>query len=92
MLAGLAPGHRDTGGNGEHDKLREVRSEGDGVPEREPQQQIPDVTEVRETGGEDAGSGGRGEPDDGRAGGQLLKEQPEYILFYFLNRFLSFIN
>ena len=70
------PGHHDTGGNGEHDKLREVRSEGDGVPEREPQQQIPDVTEVRETGGEDAGSGGRGEPDDGRAGGQLSQEQP----------------
>ena len=56
--------------------IREVRSEGDGVPEREPQQQIPDAAEVRETGGEDAGSGGRSEPDDGRAGGQLLKEQP----------------
>ena len=70
------PGHHDTGGNGEHDELREVRSEGDGVPEREPQQQIPDAAEVRETGGEDAGSGGRSEPDDGRAGGQLLKEQP----------------
>ena len=70
------PGPHGTGGNGEHDELREVRSEGDGVPEREPQQQIPDAAEVRETGGEDAGSGGRSEPDDGRAGGQLLKEQP----------------
>ena len=70
------PGPHDTGGNGEHDKLREVRSEGDGVPEREPQQQIPDVAEVRETGGEDAGSGGRSEPDDGRDGGQLSQEQP----------------
>lgn len=70
------PGHHDTGGNGEHDKLREVRSEGDGVPEREPQQQIPDAAEIRETGREDAGSGGRGEPDDGRAGGQLPQEQP----------------
>ncbi|KAI4446580.1 hypothetical protein C823_001098 [Eubacterium plexicaudatum ASF492] len=70
------PGPHGAGGNGEHDELREVRSEGDGVPEREPQQQIPDVTEVRETGGEDAGSGGRGEPDDGRAGGQLSQEQP----------------
>ena len=70
------PGHHDTGGNGEHDKLREVRSEGDGVPEREPQQQIPDAAEIRETGREDAGSGGRGEPDDGRAGGQLSQEQP----------------
>ncbi len=70
------PGPHGAGGNGEHDELREVRSEGDGVPEREPQQQIPDVTEVRETGGEDAGSGGRGEPNDGRAGGQLSQEQP----------------
>lgn len=70
------PGPHGTGGNGEHDELREIRSEGDGVPEREPQQQIPDVAEVRETGGENAGSGGRSEPDDGRAGEQLLKEQP----------------
>ena len=70
------PGPHGAGGNGEHDELREVRSEGDGVPEREPQQQIPDAAEIRETGGEDAGSGGRSEPDDGRAGGQLLKEQP----------------
>lgn len=65
-----------TGGNGGHDELREVRSKGDGVPEREPQQQIPDTAEVRETGGEDAGSGERSEPDDGRAGEQLPEEQP----------------
>ena len=65
-----------TGGNGEHDKLGEIRSEGDGVPEREPQRQIPDVKEVRETGGEDAGSGERGEPDDGRTGEQLPEKQP----------------
>ena len=70
------PEPHGTGGNGEHDELREVRSEGDGVPEREPQQQIPDIAEVRETGGEDAGSGGRSEPDDGRAGEQLPEEQP----------------
>ena len=70
------PGPHGTGGNGEHDELREVRSEGDGVPEREPQQQIPDAAEIRETGREDAGSGGRGEPDDGRAGEQLPQEQP----------------
>ena len=70
------PRPHGAGGNGEHDELREVRSEGDGVPEREPQQQIPDTAEVRETGGEDAGSGGRGEPDDGRAGEQLPEEQP----------------
>lgn len=71
----VVPGPHGTGGNGEHDELREVRSEGDGVPEREPQQQIPDAAEVRETGGEDEGSGGRGEPDDGRAGEQLPEEQ-----------------
>lgn len=70
------PGPLGTGGNGEHGELREVRSEGDGVPEREPQQQIPDAAEIRKTGGEDAGSGGRGEPDDGRAGEQLPEEQP----------------
>ena len=70
------PGPHGAGGNGEHDELREVRSEGDGVPEREPQQQIPDAAEIRETGREDAGSGGRGEPDDGRAGEQLPEEQP----------------
>ena len=70
------PGSHGTGGNGEHDELREVRSEGNGVPEREPQQQIPDTVKVRETGGEDAGSGERSEPDDGRTGEQLFKEQP----------------
>ncbi len=70
------PGPQNTGGNGEHDKSGEVRSEGDGVPEREPQRQIPDTAAVRETGGEDAGSGGRGEPDDGRAGEQLSEKQP----------------
>ena len=70
------PGHHGTGGNGKHDELREVRSEGDGVPQGEPQRQIPDAAEVRETGGEDAGSGGRSEPDDGRTGGQLPQEQP----------------
>lgn len=70
------PEPHGTGGKGEHDELREVRSEGDGVPQGEPQQQIPDVAAVRETGGEDAGSGGRGEPDDRRAGEQLPEEQP----------------
>lgn len=70
------PGSQSTGGNGEHDKPGEVCSEGDGVPEGEPQRQIPDAAEVRETGGEDAGSGGRGEPDDGGAGGQLPEGQP----------------
>ncbi len=70
------PGSHGAGGNGEHDKSGEIRSEGDGVSQGEPQRQIPDIKEVRETGGEDAGSGGRGEPDDGRAGGQLPEKQP----------------
>ena len=70
------PGSHGTGGNGEHDKSGEIRSEGDGVPQGEPQRQIPDTQEVRETGGEDAGSGGRGEPDDGRTGEQLSEKQP----------------
>ena len=70
------PGPQSAGGNSEHDKSGEVRSKGDGVPEGEPQRQIPDAVKVRETGGEDAGSGGRSEPDDGRAGEQLPEEQP----------------
>lgn len=70
------PGSQSSGGNSEHDKSGEVRSKGDGVPEGEPQRQIPDTAEVRKTGGEDAGSGGRSEPDDGRAGEQLPEEQP----------------
>ena len=70
------PGPQSSGGNSEHDKSGEVRSKGDGVPEEEPQRQIPDAVKVRKTGGEDAGSGGRSEPDDGRAGEQLPEEQP----------------
>ena len=70
------PGSHDARGNSEHDAAWQVRSEGDGVPERKPQRQIPDTKEVRETGGEDAGSGGRGKPDDGRTGEQLSEKQP----------------
>ena len=70
------PGPQSSGGNSEHDKSGEVRSKGDGVPEGEPQRQIPDTVKVRKTGGEDAGSGGRSEPDDGGAGEQLPEEQP----------------
>jgi N12 class adenine-specific DNA methylase len=70
------PGPQSAGGNSEHDKSGEVRSKGDGVPEGEPQRQIPDAVKVRETGGEDAGSGGYGEPDDGGAGGQFPQKQP----------------
>ena len=62
-------GPRAAGRSSGNGSIREVRIEGDGVPEREPQRQIPDVAEVRETGREDAGSGGRGEPDDGLPGG-----------------------
>ncbi len=63
------------GRKGIHDESRQVRSEGGGISEGEPQREVHDTREVRETGTEDAGSGERGEPDDGRAGEQLSEEQ-----------------
>lgn len=69
------PGSGTAGNESVHDELREVRSEGDGISGGEPQRPLPDTDEVRKTGGEDAGSGGRSKPDDGRAGTGLLKEQ-----------------
>ena len=71
----VVPQSYNTGGNSEHDKSGEVRSEGDGVPEGGPQRQIPDTAEIRKTGGEDAGSGGGSKPDDGRTGKQLPEKQ-----------------
>jgi N12 class adenine-specific DNA methylase len=62
-------------GDGEHEKPGTVRSEGHGVPEGEPQRQIPDVRAVRKTGREDAGGRERGEPDDGGSGGKLPEKQ-----------------
>ncbi len=68
-------GHYGAGGNGEHEKPGTVRMKGRRVSEREPQRQIPDIKEVRKTDGENAGSGERGEPNDGGAGGKLPEKQ-----------------
>lgn len=64
-----------TGDGGIHEVPGQVRSEGSGIPERESQEQIHDAHEIREAGGENAGSGGRSEPDDGNAGSGLSEEQ-----------------
>ena len=69
-------GHHSTGGEGIHDELREVRSEGDGISEGEPQRPSPEPSKVRKAGGEDAGSGGRSIPDDGGASERLPEKEP----------------
>ena len=58
------------------DEPGQVRSPGDGVSERESQGEIPDVSEVRKTGGEDAGSGTGSESDDGGLREGLPGEEP----------------
>ncbi len=69
------PGSHSAGGNSEHDKLRTVRSKGDGVSEGESRRQIPDIKEIRKADKEDAGGRERGKPDDGRAGEKLPEKQ-----------------
>lgn len=64
------------GGESDHDEPRQVRSEGDGIPEGEPQAEVSDLSEIREVSGEDAGSGGRSLPDDGGAGAGLPEKEP----------------
>ena len=59
-----------------HDQPGQIRSEGDGIPEREPQGEIPDLSEIREAGREDAGSGNRSQSDDGSARERLSEEEP----------------
>ena len=66
----------NTGGGGVHDEPGQVRSQGDGVPEGEPQRPLPDAGAAREPGGEDAGSGRGSRTDDGAAGGRLSEGQP----------------
>ena len=63
---------------GEHisDEPGQIRSEGDGIPEREPQGEIPDLSEIRDAGREDAGSGNRSQSDDGSARERLSEEEP----------------
>lgn len=63
------------GDRGFHDESGQVRKQGNGIPEGEPQGPLPDASPVRAVGTEDAGSGGRGEPDDGGSGDRLSEEQ-----------------
>ena len=59
-----------------HDEPGQIRSEGDGIPEGEPQGEIPDISEIREAGREDAGSGERSQSDDGSFRERLSEEEP----------------
>ena len=63
---------------GEHisDEPGQIRSEGDGIPEREPQGEVSDLSEIREVSGEDAGSGNGSLSDDGSFGERLSEEEP----------------
>lgn len=63
---------------GEHinDKPGQICSQGDGIPEGEPQGEISDLSEIREVGREDAGSGNRSLSDDGSFGERLSEEEP----------------
>ena len=59
-----------------HDQPGQIRSEGDGIPEGEPQGEVSDLSEIREAGREDAGSGERSQSDDGSFRERLSEEEP----------------
>ena len=59
-----------------YDEPGQIRSEGDGIPEGEPQGEVSDFSEIREAGREDAGSGNRSQSDDGSSGERLSEEEP----------------
>ena len=59
-----------------HDQPGQIRSEGDGIPEGEPQGEVSDLSEIREAGREDAGSGERSQSDDGSFRERLSDEEP----------------
>ena len=63
---------------GEHfyDQPGQIRSEGDGIPEGEPQGEVSDLSEIREASREDAGSGERSQSDDGSFRERLSEEEP----------------
>lgn len=64
-----------TGGERTDDESRQVRSEGSGVPEREPQGEVSDTRKIWEAGGENAGSGNTGIRNDGSTGEQLPERE-----------------
>ena len=59
-----------------NDQPGQIRNQGDGIPEGQPQGEIPDLSEIREAGREDAGSGNRSQSDDGSFGERLPEEEP----------------
>ena len=59
-----------------HDEPGQIRSEGDGIPEGESQGEVSDLSEIREAGREDAGSGERSQSDDGSFRERLSEEEP----------------
>ena len=59
-----------------NDLSGQIRNQSDGIPEGELQGEIPDFSEIREAGREDAGSGNRSQSDDGSFGEQLSEEEP----------------
>ena len=63
------------GGENLDSESRKIRSEGSGISEGEPQREIHGTGTVRETGGEDAGSGRRSVPDDGYSGERLSETE-----------------
>lgn len=65
-----------TGGESDLNEPRQVRSEGGTVSGGESQGEIPDAGEIRETGREDAGSGGGSLSDDGSSGERLSEKEP----------------
>lgn len=65
-----------TTGERRHDESGQIRSEGDGIPEGKPQGEVSDLSEIREAGREDAGSGNGSLPDDGGSGERLSETEP----------------
>ena len=65
-----------TRGDSDLNEPRQVRGEGGAVSGGEPQGEIPDAGEIRETGREDAGSGGGSLSDDGSSGERLSEKEP----------------
>ena len=63
---------------GEHipDEPGQIRNEGDGIPEGKSQGEVSDLSEIREAGGEDAGSGNGSLSDDGSFGERLFETEP----------------
>lgn len=70
------PRSENSGGQRIHDASWQVRGESNGIPEGESQGPVSDVSTVRDTGREDAGSGEGGRPDDGDTGNRVSEEKP----------------